>query len=75
MHKQHGGLWKFVQKLTLLAADVHCWLFGVTRRKSFVAVVLLNTWALGVSTFGFVAVGRQEASMHRTNDGFLQVGI
>ena len=75
MHKQHGGLWKSVQKLTLLAADEHCWLIGENTEKDFVAVVLLNTWALGVSTFGFVAVGRQEASMHRTNVGFLQVGI
>ena len=31
---------------------------------------MLNTWGLGVSTFGFVAVGRREASMNRTNVGF-----
>ena len=70
MHKQYGGLWKSVQKITLLAANEHSWLFGENTEKEFCCCGMLNTWGLGVSTFGFVAVGRREASMHRTNDGF-----
>ena len=35
MHKQHGGLWKPVQKLTLLAADKHCWLIGENTERVF----------------------------------------
>ena len=53
MHKQHGGLWKSVQKITLLAADEHSWLNGENTEKEFCCCEMLNTWGLGVSTFGF----------------------
>ena len=64
------SLWKSVQKITLLAADEHSWLFGANTEKEFcllwyaqhVGVRSIHIWICGC--------GRREASMNRTNVGF-----